>query len=143
MLGELGYSLAHHYFTSSDVKVKCNKCATITKTTVAIVKKKAFKCWGCVELSMLDSIRRLLPDKSWFLPSGFKNLSAIPPDVISKWRAWGKQIIVEAEKVSIPGKGKYAMVTGRTAKEKKNLLTTFLAANRQCAYPKRSTIVLK
>jgi len=77
--------------------------------------------------------------KSWFLPSGFKNLKTIPPDVISKWRAWGKQTVVEAEKVSIPGKGKYAMVTGKTAKEKKNLLATFLAANRRCAYPKRST----
>lgn len=60
----------------------------------------------------------------------------IPADVEEKLRAFSKQKQLNATKIQMPSKHKYAYVLGRTKKETKELKTIFESRNKTYAYPK-------
>jgi len=60
-------------------------------------------------------------EKSWFKENGFKNLRAIPLEIIRAWREWGSKIISESETIEVPKKRKYALILGKDKREYKKL----------------------
>jgi hypothetical protein len=76
-----------------------------------------------------------IPTKhEWFKDNGFKDLKFIPKDIKDSWYAWNRKILLEAQKLKVDKKHKYAIVLGRDNREKEYLKS--LRAYKSLPYPK-------
>jgi len=73
--------------------------------------------------------------KDWLKENGFKDLSKIPEDILSKWRNWMSGVVEESFKMSIPSKGKYVLVLGKNSTDQKHL--NKIKNYTKNSYPKR------
>jgi hypothetical protein len=59
--------------------------------------------------------------KEWFKENGFKNLETIPTEIKDRWYFWIKEILLNAEKITLSKKMKYAIVLYKNRKDRKVL----------------------
>ena len=74
--------------------------------------------------------------KGWIKENGFKDLEAIPIEVISGWKGWIRKVLTESVKIDMPPKHKYALLLGIDKKETKRLAG--MRTYQPLPYPKRA-----
>lgn len=74
-------------------------------------------------------------DKNWTKPNGFQDVKAIPKEIRDIIRQHVNFVKSKLKQVTVPPKGKYALILGKDRKEQKEL--NKLKTWKQLAYPKR------
>lgn len=74
-------------------------------------------------------------EKHWFKPNGFKDVKAIPKDILKNWYGWAEKLIEKSVMIPVDSKGKYALIKGKDKREQKYLKGLF--NHKTYPYPKR------
>lgn len=107
-------------------------------------KIKGGKPFSAQSLKRTSSFRRWLRENEidiqpgWIKPNGYKNLSMLPAQLKENWNKWIKDTLNSSTRIATSKKHKYALLSWKNKKEKKELLA--LKNYHSKKYPKRGKV---